>query len=85
MTAVFAIFFRLLIMWLYNGSGGSLLIVGLFHSAFNMMSGRQITPEFVPSVDVSTLNLFVVGVTALVAVLVTAFTKGRLGRQLAPY
>jgi uncharacterized protein len=84
-TAVFAIFLRLLIMWLYNGSGGSLLIVGLFHSAFNMMSGRQITPEFVPGVDASTLNLFVVGVTALAAVLVTVFTKGRLGRKPAPH
>jgi membrane protease YdiL (CAAX protease family) len=30
-----ALFFRPLIMWVYNGSGLSVLIVGLFHSAYN--------------------------------------------------
>lgn len=82
-TAVFALFFRPLIMWLYNGTGGSLLIVGLFHSAFNMMSGQQITPAFVPSVEPSVLNLLVVGVTAVVAILITVVTRGRLGRKPA--
>src|SRR5918997_3498187 len=44
-TAVFAMFIRVLIMWLYNGSGRSVLIVALFHSAFNATSGSEnITP-----------------------------------------
>ncbi len=77
LTAVFAVFLRLLIMWLYNGSGGSLLIVGLFHSAFNMSTGQQITPELIIGIDPSVLNLFV-WATALVAViLIAAITRGR--------
>ena len=44
-VAVFALFFRVLIIWLYNGAGRSVLIVGLFHSAFNMTIGKKITPE----------------------------------------
>ncbi|MCE7985001.1 MAG: CPBP family intramembrane metalloprotease [Caldilinea sp. CFX5] len=84
LTAVFAIFFRLLIMWLYNGTGGSVLIVGLFHSAFNMITGQQITPFFIPGPTASWLNLFVVLVTMVVAVLITIVTKGRLAYKSAP-
>jgi membrane protease YdiL (CAAX protease family) len=79
---VFAIFFRLLVMWFYNGTGGSLLIVGLFHSAFNMSTGQKITPAFIPGPDASWLNLFVIAVAIVVAVLITIFTKGRLA---SPY
>ena len=39
--AVFAVFIRVLILWLYNSSGQSVLAVGLFHSAFNMTNGRK--------------------------------------------
>lgn len=83
LTIVFSLFFRLLIMWLYNSTRGSLLIVGLFHSAFNMSSGQQITPVFIPGPTVLWLNLFVVAVTAALAVLITAFTKGRLAYKPA--
>lgn len=77
-TMVFSLFFRLLIMWLYNGTGGSLLLVGLFHSAFNMSTGQQITPAFIPGPDALWLNLFVIAVVMVLAVLITIFTKGRL-------
>ncbi len=73
--SVFGVFFRLLIMWLYNGAGRSLLIAALFHSAFNMSSGQKITPEFVPDPALSWLPSVAVLVVAL---LVVAFTKGRL-------
>ena len=39
--AVFAVFIRVVIMWLYNCAGRSVLIVALFHSAFNMTNGRR--------------------------------------------
>ena len=57
LTAVFAVFLRLLIMRLYNGSGGSILIVALFHSAFNLSTGQQITPEVIVGVNPSVLNM----------------------------
>lgn len=77
-TAVFAIFFRLLIMWFYNNTGGSLLIVALFHSAFNLSTGQKITPVFIPGPDALWLNLFVIAVVMVLAVLITIITKGRL-------
>ncbi len=46
-VAVFAIFFRVLVIWLYNVTGRSVIMVGLFHSAFNMVTGQKIMPELV--------------------------------------
>jgi membrane protease YdiL (CAAX protease family) len=79
LTAVVAVFLRLLIMWLYNGSGGSILIVALFHSAFNMSTGQQITPEVIVGVDPSLLNLLAWAAAAVVAVLIAIITSGRFG------
>lgn len=81
LTALFGAFFRLLIMWLYNGTGGSLLLVGLFHSAFNMLTGQQIMPVFIPNLEAAWLNLLVWGATAVVALLLTLLTKGRLASR----
>ena len=78
--AVLGIFFRLVALWLYNGTGGSLLLVALFHSAYNMTNQRQIISELVPGSDASlmaTLAIIVVGV------LVTACTRGRLAYKPA--
>jgi membrane protease YdiL (CAAX protease family) len=44
-AAVVAVFLRVLIMWIYNGSGRSLIVVGLFHSAFNITIGNEVMPE----------------------------------------
>jgi hypothetical protein len=73
-------FLRVLIMWFYNGSGRSVLIVALFHSAFNMTNGQKITPELfhlpeglaslIPSVAVMML-----------AVVLAVFTRGRLSYE----
>lgn len=37
---VFSIFFRIVITWFYSGSGNSVLIVALFHAAFNISNGK---------------------------------------------
>ena len=76
---VFAVFIRVLIMWLYNRTGRSILLVGLFHSAFNMTNSTQnITPELVPGPAASLIP----GVAVVVlAVLVVVFTRGRLGYE----
>jgi len=85
--AVFAIFLRTLIMWLYNGSGHSVLIVGLFHSAFNMTNGQKITPELFHLPE-SLAALIPLAAVAVIAVLLVVFTRGRLayepGRSAAP-
>lgn len=78
-TIIFSLFFRLLIMWLYNGTGRSLLLVGLFHSAFNLLTGQQIIPLLLLGPSALWLNLLVIAVATVVAVLVTLLTKGRLG------
>ena len=75
--AMAAIFFRVLIMWLYNGSGCSVLIVALFHSAFNMINGQKITPELLLLPDMLASLIPWVAVM-LIAVLVVVLTRGRL-------
>jgi membrane protease YdiL (CAAX protease family) len=79
-TAVFAVFFRVLVVWLYNGSGGSVPVVALFHSAFNLSAGPQLTPVLVPGPDPTVLNLLPVAAVTAGAVAVTVATRGRLGR-----
>jgi uncharacterized protein len=77
-VAVFALFFRPLVMWLYNGSGSSVLIVALFHSAFNM-THSQMTPQLVS--DPTAAALLPLVVIALVAIAATVATKGKLGQR----
>jgi membrane protease YdiL (CAAX protease family) len=72
--ATLGIFFRLLVLWLYNSTGRSLLIVGLFHSAYNMTNKQQFTSELVPGHDASWLPTLAI---VIVAILVAAFTRGR--------
>jgi uncharacterized protein len=78
--AVFAVFIRVLIMWLYNGSGRSVLIVGLFHSAFNMTNGQKITPELLllPEGLASAIPSVVV---LVLAVILVVFSRRRLAYE----
>jgi len=77
--AVFAMFLRVLIMWLYNGSGRSVVIVGLFHSAFNATSGSEnITPILIPGAAAS---LIPIAAVAVIAVVLVVFTRGRLAYE----
>jgi len=77
-VAVFAIFFRVLAIWLYNVTGRSVLLVGLFHSSFNVVSRQEIMPEFVPGLDP---GLLAIAVVAVLAVVVAVSTRGRLGYE----
>lgn len=65
-TAIFAVFFRVLIMWIYNGSGYSVIIVGLFHSAFNITIGAKVMPQLlnVPASQTALMCLAVLAVLA---------------------
>ncbi len=70
-------FFRIVVTWLYNGSGRSVLIVALFHSAFNSatsLGAQRFTGELIAGPAL----LYAAGALVAAAVLVVAFTRGRL-------
>ena len=79
-VAVFAMFFRVLIMWLYNGTGRSVHIVALFHSAYNMTNGQKITPDLLHLPEGMAALAPAVAVMVL-AVVVAVFTRGRLSYE----
>jgi membrane protease YdiL (CAAX protease family) len=78
---IVAVFFRVVVMWLYNGSGRSVLLVALFHSAYNSAWGtgdQKFTGELIPG---PAATLIPIGGVAVVAVVVAAFTRGRLSYE----
>jgi membrane protease YdiL (CAAX protease family) len=80
---IVALFFRPLIMWVYNGSGRSVLIVALFHSAFNSAgSGSGYATRFVKElVPFPAVLLISIAVVVVLAVVITVFTRGRLAYE----
>lgn len=74
--AISQLFARVVIMWLYNNTNRSVLLVGLFHSAFNTTNNRFVG-AFIPELAES--GFFIAsGVVAAAAVLIVVFTRGRL-------
>ena len=78
LTCVFGIsqlFGRVVIMWLYNNTNCSVLLVGLFHSSFNVT-----TSAFGPFIPMPAGSTFLIAapVVAVAAVLIVVFTKGHL-------
>jgi uncharacterized protein len=70
---IMSVFFRIVIMWLYNGSGRNVLVVALFHSAYNSavsLGGQKFTGELISG----SATLYAVGALVVLAV----FTRGRL-------
>jgi membrane protease YdiL (CAAX protease family) len=71
-------FFRVVVAWLYNGSGRSVLVAALFHSAFNSATSlgeQRFTAELIPG---PAQLVIAFGVLVVVAVGVAALTRGRL-------
>ena len=79
--AIVVIFFRVIIMWLYNGAGRSVLIVALFHSSFNSVTGSQEAMRFIREFAGPVALPIGLAVLAVVAVLVTVLTKGHLAYE----
>jgi uncharacterized protein len=76
LTGIFGIsqlFGRVIIMWLYNSTNHSVLLVGMFHSSFNVTTSTF--DSFIPR-EMS--FLIAVGVVVVAAVLLVVFTRGRL-------
>jgi uncharacterized protein len=66
---------RMTLTWLYNASGRSVPIVGLYHAGLGVASGVAFLPVLAPSVDPVWVYA---GFAALAAVVMVA-TRGRLG------
>jgi membrane protease YdiL (CAAX protease family) len=78
LTGIFGIsqlFGRVIIMWLYNNTNYSVLLVGIFHSSFNVTTSGFGT--FIP-VPAGSTFLIAAPVVAVAAVLLVVFTRGRL-------
>ena len=76
--AILQMFARIVMMWLYNATGYSVLLVGLFHSSFNATTAQNgFAGEFIP--ESAAYGLLIPSVVvAVAAVFVVAFTRGRL-------
>jgi membrane protease YdiL (CAAX protease family) len=82
--AIVVVFLRVMIMWLYNGAGRSVLIVALFHSAFNSVTGSGYATRFIRELIAGPAALLIsLAVLVVAAVLVTVFTRGRLAYERA--
>jgi membrane protease YdiL (CAAX protease family) len=79
--AVMHLFARVVIMWLYNTTGRSVLLVGLFHATFNatLVGGE----EFIPG-PAGTALVIATGVIVVAAVALVVATRGRLAYQKSP-
>ena len=70
---------RVVIMWLYNNTSYSVLLVGIFHSSFNVTTSA-FGNSFIPVPDGSTF-LIAAPVVTVFAVLIVVFTRGRLSYE----
>jgi membrane protease YdiL (CAAX protease family) len=76
--AVLQLFGRVVMMWLYNSTGYSVLLVGLFHSSFDATTAQNgFAGEFIPE-PAATGLLIPSAVVAVAAVFIVVLTKGRL-------
>jgi membrane protease YdiL (CAAX protease family) len=74
---IVAVFFRIVIMWLYNGAGRSVLIVALFHSSFNSATSLG-SQKFIGELISGSALPYALTVVVVVAVVVAVLTRGRL-------
>jgi membrane protease YdiL (CAAX protease family) len=78
---VVAVFFRVVVAWLYNGSGRSVLVAALFHSAYNSAWGtgdHKFTGELISG---PAGTLVPIAVVAVAAMAVAVLTRGRLAHK----
>jgi membrane protease YdiL (CAAX protease family) len=66
---------RLIITWLYNASGRSVPIVGLFHAGLGIATGSAFLPDIAPGFQTA----WVYAAFAVLAAIILAVTRGQLG------
>jgi membrane protease YdiL (CAAX protease family) len=79
--SIFQLCARVIIMWLYNNTNSSVLLVGLFHAAHNTTVNR-VTAEFIPASAVTGF-LITESIVLVAALLLLLFTRGRLSYKPA--
>jgi uncharacterized protein len=73
-----AIFTRIVMTWLFNVAMGSVVVVTLFHAAYNISNNELIT-TFMPQMkSMFANNEWIYPVLGVLALVFVAFTKGRL-------
>ena len=69
---------RIVMTWLFNVAMGSVIVITLFHAAFNMSNNELIT-TFMPQMNRTFANYeWMYVVSGVLALLLIVFTKGRL-------
>jgi membrane protease YdiL (CAAX protease family) len=68
---------RIIAAWFYNNTNRSVLIVGLFHSAYNVTTQAEFSGAFLPVSD-DIRFLILVAVPIIPAILIAVLTRGRL-------
>ena len=76
LLVLFSVPVRIIAAWLYNSARGSLLLMGLFHSALGATAGAVLLPHLAPAG--ASLTFVVYGSFAVVALLLVILTRGRL-------
>ena len=72
-------FARVVIVWLYNRTGQSVLLVAVFHASFDATISK-LSPHIIP--ESNTVRFIVLsGIVVLWAVGVIVATRGRLGQS----
>lgn len=66
---------RIVLTWLYNRSGNSLPVVGLYHAGLGVATGSSFLPLIAPTVN----SVLVYAGFAVLALVVLIATRGRLG------
>ena len=66
---------RMAITWIYNATGRSLPIVGIFHAGLGVATGSDFIPALAPGIDV----IWVYAGFAVLAGIILVATRGRLG------
>jgi membrane protease YdiL (CAAX protease family) len=72
-----AVPFRIVIGWLYNRTGASVLLVALFHASFNVGTSSVLFAALIPGRDAVSVTA---AVLVLSAVGVVVLTRGRLAQ-----
>ena len=70
---------RIVLTWIYNTTGRSLPLVGLYHAGLGVTTGSAFVPVLAPGVDA----VWVYVAFAVIAVVLLAATRGRLGYSQA--
>ena len=66
---------RIVLTWLYNRSGWSVPVVGIYHAGLGLATGSSFLPAVAPGHD----SVWAYAGFAVVAAIVAAVTRGRLG------